>query len=69
MKTPEQIKNEAHRFAPDAWKDYSLAELAMWTHLLRKRAGMRAEESKAAKDMADADNYEAMLRAMIDASL
>jgi hypothetical protein len=52
-----------HRFRPDAWTDYTVAELAMWAHLLRKRAEMRLEPEKAAKDRADAASYEAMLRA------
>lgn len=67
MKTPEQIKHDDHRFSADAWKDYTMAELAMWVHLLRKRAGMRAEPDKAAKDLKDAANYEAMLRAHLEA--
>jgi hypothetical protein len=66
MKTPDQIKNDEPRFAADAWKDYTLAELAMWVHLLRKRAAMRTEPTKAVKDLKDADNYEAMLRAQLE---
>lgn len=65
MKTPEQIQSEDGRFKPDAWMEYSIAELAMWVHLLRKRAAMRTEADKAAKDLKDADNYEAMMRAAI----
>lgn len=67
MKTPTQIKNDEPRFLADAWKAYSIAELAMWVHLLRKRAEMRAEPEKAAKDLKDAENYEAMLRAKLEA--
>jgi hypothetical protein len=67
MKTPNQIINEEPRFLADAWKDDTLAELAMWVHLLRKRAGMRVEPEKAAKDLKDASNYEAMLRAHLEA--
>tara|TARA_R110000782_G_scaffold264106_1_gene357160 strand:- start:88 stop:288 length:201 start_codon:yes stop_codon:yes gene_type:complete len=61
MKTPNQIKADAERFTPDAWKQFTVAELSMWAHLLRKRAGMRTEPHKAAKDRIDADNYEAMM--------
>jgi hypothetical protein len=62
MQTPDQIKEHDARFTPDAWTQYTVAELVMWVHLLRKRANMRAEPEKAAKDRADADNYEAMLK-------
>jgi len=65
MQTPDQIKKDEPRFAPDAWKDYTVGELAMWVHLLRKRAEMRTEPEKSAKDRADADNYEAMLKAIL----
>ena len=66
MKTPDAIKEHAHRFKSDAWKQYTISELAMWVHLLRKRAEHRTEPEKAEKDRADADNYEAMLMAMFD---
>ena len=62
MQTPDQIKIYESEFKPDAWKDYTIAELAMWVHLLRKRASMRTNPDKALKDMRDAMNYEAMLR-------
>jgi hypothetical protein len=65
MQTPEQITEHEGRFKPDAWKGYTVAELAMWAHLLRKRAAMRTEPKKAEKDLADADNYEAMLRSAL----
>lgn len=56
------FKEHDHKFTPDAWKGYTVAELAMWVHLLRKRADMRTEADKADKDRTDADNYEAMMR-------
>lgn len=59
------LKEHEHKFAPDAWKDYTTGELAMWVHLLRKRATMRTDADKAAKDWADADNYETMLKAAL----
>ena len=65
MKTPNEIEVHASRFKPDAWKEYTIAELAMWAHLLRKRAAMRTEMGKAAKDREDALNYEAMLKAAV----
>lgn len=65
MNTPDQILEHAPRFAADAWKTYTVGELAMWVHLLRKRAGHRTEPEKVAKDQADADNYEAMLKAAL----
>lgn len=65
MKTPKLIQPHDARFKPDAWRQYTIAELAMWSHLLRKRADMRVEPEKAAKDREDAENYEAMLREAI----
>lgn len=65
MKTPDEIKADEPRFKPNAWHGYTVAELAMWSHLLRKRADMRAEPEKAAKDRTDADAYEVMLREML----
>jgi hypothetical protein len=61
MKNPKQIEEHAHKFTPAAWTQFTVAELSMWAHLLRKRAGMRTEPHKAAKDRTDADNYEAMM--------
>lgn len=42
--------------------EYTVEELQWWVRLLRKRAGMRTDEAKRAKDLYDANNYEQMLR-------
>lgn len=65
MHTPKQIEEHSERFHHDAWRGYTVGELAMWVHLLRRRADMRTEPEKAQKDRVDADNYEAMLREMM----
>lgn len=52
---------------PDAWKEYTLHELAMWVRLLSKRSGHRTDKAKADKDKKDADNYKAMFLARTDA--
>jgi hypothetical protein len=65
MQTPDKIKQHESKFKPDAWKDYTVAELAMWSHLLRKRADHRTDAEKALKDRQDADNYEAMMKAAL----
>lgn len=62
MHTPDGIKEHSSKFKPDAWMEYTTGELAMWVHLLRKRAEHRTDAEKAAKDRSDADNYESMLR-------
>lgn len=46
----------------NAHQDYTDDELRQWVHLLRKRAGMRTDMTKATKDRYDADNYEQMLK-------
>lgn len=59
------LSEHEHKYTPEAWKGYTVGELGMWGHLLRKRADMRTEPEKAAKDRADADNYESMLKEML----
>lgn len=49
-------------YAPDAWKQYSIEELGQWVALLTKRAAMRTDPAKAAKDIKDAANYADMIR-------
>lgn len=63
-KTPDQIKPLSEDFVDGSWRNYTAFELAMWVHLLRKRASHRTDPEKAEKDRRDADNYNAMLEAM-----
>lgn len=58
---------EAHQkdYKPEAWKLYTLGELGMWVHLLRKRAEHRSNEEKKTKDLYDANNYLWMLEQKI----
>ena len=63
----DELKKHEPDYKPDAWRDYTAGELGMWVHLLRKRAAHRACPIKQAKDEADADNYEAMLREVLKA--
>lgn len=65
METPESIKPHEGDYQRDAWQDYTAEELRWWVRLLRKRAEMRTDPTKAAKDRYDADNYEAMLDALL----
>ena len=67
MQTPESILKSEGKYKPDAWHEYTVAELAMWAHLLRKRAGMRVEKEKSQKDIGDALAYEEMMRAKLSA--
>jgi hypothetical protein len=68
LKEPESIAPHAGDYRPTAWHEYDLRELGAWVHLLVKRAGMRADPEKARKDLADAENYHAMMQAHIDAA-
>lgn len=56
------IEKHQEDYKPNAWQNYTLGELAMWVHLLRKRAEHRTNEEKKAKDLYDADNYLWMLK-------
>lgn len=63
------IERHSGDYKADAWKAYSDEELRWWVHLLRKRAEMRTDGPKKDKDLYDADNYEAMLKARESAVL
>jgi hypothetical protein len=64
--TPETIKTHESDYKPQAWEQYTLAELGMWVHLLATRAGQRADPEKRRKDLYDARNYLEMMRARLD---
>jgi hypothetical protein len=65
IETPESIKKHESEYLPDAWMKYSVEELGWWVKLLTKRAEMRADPVKKAKDLEDAANYEKMRVALI----
>jgi hypothetical protein len=67
MQTPKTIAEHAEKYRADAWKEYTPAELGSWVALLVKRAGMRTDHAKRAKDLDDAENYLAMLQEHINA--
>ena len=64
---PEQLDQYDAEYKPQAWEAYTLAELGWWVHLFAKRAGHRSDAEKRAKDLNDADNYLAMMKAKVDA--
>lgn len=59
------IEKHQKDYKPEAWKAYSLGELGMWVHLLRKRAEHRTDKVKKEKDLYDAGNYLWMLKQKI----
>jgi hypothetical protein len=65
---PEGLAPHGADYKPDAWMDWTLYELGWWVHLLTKRAGMRADPHRRAKDLHDAANYQAMAQAFLDAA-
>ena len=65
IETPESIKKHEPDYHPDAWMQYSIEELEWWVKLLTKRAEMRTDPVKKAKDLEDAANYEKMRDAQV----
>lgn len=63
--TPDIAEPHAHKYQSDAWQAFTVAELAMWSHLLRKRAEMRTSPDAAVKDLEDAAVYESLMHAKI----
>ena len=68
METPEEILPHAEKYRNRAWQDYEPWELGMWVHLLLTRSWHRKGVEKQQKDLRDARNYLAMLRAHLDAA-
>lgn len=68
MQTPEAIVQHEASYKPNAWCDYTLLELGMWVSLFHKRASMRSDEEKKAKDLLDARNYWRMMGSWLDAA-
>lgn len=65
--TPESLKSHERDYKPQAWDEYTLAELGWWVHLFAKRSQHRGNPEKQAKDLQDAHNYLDMMRAKLDA--
>jgi hypothetical protein len=66
METPESIKPHEPNYKANAWEGYTLSELGNWVHLFSKRAEMRNDKEKQAKDLRDASNYLDIMRAYLD---
>ena len=66
--TPNELKTHQNDYKEGAWRDYSLFELGMFVHLLRKRAQHRSNVDKARKALYDAQNYLKMMQAHLDAA-
>lgn len=64
-KTVGTTEQHAADYKPQAWEQYTLAELGQWVHLLAMRAGHRKKPKKRAKDLYDAHNYLAMMAAKL----
>ncbi|MHC4297934.1 MAG: hypothetical protein ACYS7Y_11575 [Planctomycetota bacterium] len=67
-KMPEALAEHQPKYNEGAWRDYSLAELGQWVHLLVKRAAHRRSIPKRLKDLKDARNYWEMMEAWLDAA-
>jgi hypothetical protein len=65
--TPAGIVPHQADYKPNAWDQYTMAELGHWVHLLSTRAGHRDNAEKKAKDLSDAQNYLDMMQAKLNA--
>jgi hypothetical protein len=66
IETPPALLAHEEDYHPEAWQQYTLAELGWWVHLLATRAGHRASPEKRQKDLDDAQNYLSMMQAILD---
>ena len=55
------IEKHEKDYRPEAWRNYSFAELGQWVELLAKRANHRSTPEKKKKDLYDARNYLSMM--------
>lgn len=69
LNTPESIIEHEPKYHSNSWKQYTVAELGQWVHLLVKRAYHRSDMQKRAKDLNDAQNYLNMMQAHINAAV
>ncbi len=68
METPASLLPHEPKYKPDAWKEYSIAELGGIVAFFVKRSAMRANPKAAEKDLTDAQNYLDMIQAHLDAA-
>lgn len=61
------IEQHAADYKDDAWRAYSLEELARWVVLLTLRASHRSNIEKREKDLADAQTYAEMFARKFEA--
>lgn len=66
MAVPEEIKKHSHKYKDNSWEIYTYDELCQWVKLLLIRAGNRTDINKSKKDIDDANNYLAMLKAKFE---
>lgn len=62
----ESLQKHEEDYKPQAWEEYTLAELGNFVHLLVKRSKHRSDPEKRKKDLYDADNYLNMMRAQLE---
>ena len=67
LEEPAELSEHSTKYNDNAWRDYTVAELGMFVHLLVKRAEHRADIEKKTKDLNDAQNYLRMMQAHITA--
>ena len=60
------IEKHEQDYKPEAWEQYTFAELGQWVHLLATRAGHRDNTTKKDKDLYDAQNYLDMMQRKLD---
>ncbi len=63
---PQCLQSHAKEYDDHSWKDYTMEELGHAVALFTKRSQHRSNPKKMAKDLYDASNYLAMMRAHID---
>ena len=60
------IEKHQKDYKTEAWKNYTIAELGWWVHLLTKRSEHRSNQEKREKDLYDASNYLWMLQQKLE---
>jgi hypothetical protein len=69
METPAPLVEHQDKYKNKAWTLYSIAELGQAVHFFMKRATHRTDTAKKMKDLIDASNYCAMMKAQVDAAM
>lgn len=65
-KTPKEIEPHQGKYREGAWRNYTLAELGNFVHLLAKRSQHRTDPVKRTKDIEDARNYLRMMKSHLN---